>query len=78
MTQDGHISDRNPERYREQSTPKSYYGYDVKDQYRKYAEFLPPDQPFRNVMPDKLENFLREKTKADRKRTISVSLSMAK
>jgi hypothetical protein len=33
--------------------------------------------PFKNAMPDKLENFLREKTKADRQKALQVSLSLA-
>jgi hypothetical protein len=63
---------------REQIYMPKNYPYDFVKDYRRHIDQLPPvenpDHPFRNIMPDKLENYLREKTKADRKSAIVPTL----
>jgi hypothetical protein len=57
-----------PDPYQNFASPSKYV-------QKLYTGTVPSDYPFRNVIPDKLENHLREKVKADRK-AVKVSLNL--
>lgn len=62
-------------RYNPPYQDQNQYSYDG-GRLRHQPSSLPnnSNHPFRNALPDRLEEFLREKTKADRKSAITVSL----
>lgn len=69
----------NSERYR--SLDIDRYNIELGSSPSKFVEKMytgsaPMEYPFRNVIPDKLENHLREKVKADHKRKYKVDLNL--